>query len=102
MAAAGAAGSLKLLPPLQAAATNAQTHSEEAEALLGENRSSEYLRRARQDALLPKAPEFAESARSGALRISPMPAPQRVKRKLVPRRGFCSLAPGNGRPDCGA
>jgi hypothetical protein len=45
--------------------------------LVGENRSADYLRRAREDKLQPKPAE-------------------RVKRKIVPQRGFCSLAPGSG------
>ena len=50
----------------------------------------------RKDKFLPKPPVFAESSQSGAVKISPMPLAERVKRKIVPQRGFCSLAPGNG------
>ena len=31
-----------------------------------------------------------------AVTISPMPLAERVRRKIVPRRGFCSLSPGSG------
>jgi hypothetical protein len=54
----------------------------------------EYLRRAQGDKYLPKAPVLAESYQPAAVRVSPMPLSERVKRKLVPRRGFCSIAPG--------
>jgi alpha-L-fucosidase 2 len=48
------------------------------------------------DKFLPKPPVVTESSRSGDVRISPMPLAERIKRKIVPRRGFCSLAPGSG------
>jgi hypothetical protein len=84
--AASVAGSLKILPPLLESESNPQSPP----AASGDNRSTEYLRRARSDQFLPKPPEFAD------VPISPMPLAERVRRKLVPRRGFCSLAPGNG------
>ena len=45
---------------------------------------------------LPKPPVVADSSQSDAVKISPMPLAERVKRKIAPRRGFCSLAPGSG------
>jgi alpha-L-fucosidase 2 len=51
-------------------------------------------RRAQADAYLPGPPVFAESYASPAVRVSPMPLAERLRRKLVPRRGFCSVAPG--------
>jgi alpha-L-fucosidase 2 len=53
-----------------------------------EIRSTEYLRHAKSDQFLPKQPEFVNAT------ISPMPLEERIKRKIVPQRGFCSLAPG--------
>jgi hypothetical protein len=55
-----------------------------------DNRSADYLRRAQGDKFLPKPPVLV------AVSISPMPLAERVRRKIVPRRGFCSLAPASG------
>ena len=55
-----------------------------------DNRSAEYLRRAQQDRFLPKPPAPVRS-----YPISPMPLAERIRRKIVPQRGFCSIAPGN-------
>jgi len=59
-----------------------------------EIRSAEYLRRARADKYLPGPPVFAESYQSPAVQVSPMSLAERLKRNIVPRRGFCSIAPG--------
>ena len=53
-----------------------------------EIRSAEYLGRVKSDQFLPKPPEYANIA------ISPMPLEERISRKIMPQRGFCSLAPG--------
>lgn len=53
-----------------------------------EIRSTDYLRRAQSDQFLPKPPELVNGT------ISPMPLEERINRKIVPRQGFCSLAPG--------
>jgi len=53
-----------------------------------EIRSNDYLRRMQSDQFLPKQPEFVNDT------ISPMPLEERIKRKIVPQQGFCSLAPG--------
>jgi hypothetical protein len=95
-AAAGLAGSLDLLPSLSASAEDSQPPSGQTAAPPGDNRSADYLRRAQEDKLLPKPPAFADSSGPGDVRISPMPLAERVRRKIVPRRGFCSLAPGSG------
>src|ERR1017187_6724348 len=92
-AAAGLAGSLKFLPSLTAAESDSQTSSGKTP---GENRSADYLRRAQEDKFLPKPPVVADSSGPGDVRISPMPLAERVRRKIVPRRGFCSLSPGSG------
>ena len=91
--AAGLAGSLKFLPSLKAAESDSPTPSGKAS---GDNRSADYLRRAQKDKFLPKLPVVADSSQPDALKISPMPLAERVRRKIVPRRGFCSLSPGSG------
>ena len=85
--AAGLAGSLKFLPSLKAAEGDSpKSPAPGAE----ENRSADFLRRAQSDQFLPKPPV------SVAASIPPMPLAERVRRKIVPRRGFCSLSPGSG------
>ncbi len=53
-----------------------------------EIRSPGYLHRAQSDQLLPKPPRHAHVA------IPPMPLEERIRRKIVPQRGFCCLTPG--------
>jgi alpha-L-fucosidase 2 len=55
-----------------------------------DNRPPEYLHRLKDDPFLPKAPLAA-----APYPLSPMPLSERVRRKIVPRRGFCSIAPAN-------
>jgi alpha-L-fucosidase 2 len=88
--AAGLAGSLKLLPSVRADDSSPTKSRRAAGPAPAENRSADYLRRARADRFLPKTPAFANTT------IPPMPLAERVRRKIVPQRGFCSLAPGNG------
>ena len=94
--AAGLASSTKLLEPLLAA-QNAAPEPAQAAAkgppAQQEIRSAEYRQRAKQDKYLPKPAVVRES--SGSVHISPMPLAERVQRKIVPRRGFCSIAPGS-------
>ena len=52
-------------------------------------RPVEYLHRVQGDPFLPKMPLPART-----YAISPMPLAERVRRKIVPQRGFCSIAPG--------
>jgi alpha-L-fucosidase 2 len=59
-----------------------------------EIRTSEYLNRVRADKYLPGPPVFAKSKLTPAVQISPMPLEDRIRRKIVPQRGFCCLAPG--------
>jgi alpha-L-fucosidase 2 len=54
-----------------------------------EIRSAGYLRRAQSDQLLPKSPEYIN------VTVLPMPLKERVRRKIVPQQGFCSLTPGS-------
>jgi alpha-L-fucosidase 2 len=94
--AAGLAGSLKLLPPLEAAESGPQKPTGQTGALPEGNRSTDILGRAQQDQFLPKPPAVAQSSRPGAIQIAPMPLAERIKRQIVPQRGFCSLSPGSG------
>lgn len=59
-----------------------------------DNRSADYLRRVRRDELLPKPPAIRDSSGT-EVKISPMPLSERVQRKIVPRRGFCSISPAS-------
>ena len=59
-----------------------------------EIRSADYLRRVRSDKYLPQLPVFAESYQNPAVQIASMSLAERIKRKIVPRHGFCSIAPG--------
>ena len=100
-AAVGLASSPKLIAPLTANESSPQKPSQISSRISGQTgaiqddiRSADYLRRVQGDAFLPKPPVFAESYRSAAVQISPMPLAERIKRKIVPRRGFCSIAPG--------
>jgi hypothetical protein len=86
----GLAGSLDLLPSLLAGESSPPKSSGQTGAPPEDNRSADYLRRAQGDKFLPKPPVLV------AVSISPMPLAERVRRKIVPRRGFCSLAPASG------
>src|SRR5271157_6428139 len=88
-AAAGLLGSLKISPTLAEAESDPQKTSEQTGAPMTDNRPAEYLQRVRGDSFLPKPPAPARS-----YPVSPMPLAERIKRKIVPRRGFCSIAPG--------
>jgi alpha-L-fucosidase 2 len=83
---AGLAGTMELSPLLAAAEKESPQKDVQAE----DNRPDEYLDRVKGDPFLPKAPEFGRS-----YPISPMPLEERVRRKVVPQRGFCSIAPGD-------
>ena len=82
-------GSLEVSPTLAAAESDPRKTSEPAGAPAADNRPAEYLHRVRGDSFLPKPPVPARS-----YPISPMSLAERVRRKIVPRRGFCSIAPG--------
>jgi len=87
-AAAGLVGTLTISPAIAESAPKKTSEPSGAPPL--DNRPAEYLHRARGDRFLPKKPAPARS-----YPISPMPIAERVRRKLVPRRGFCSIAPGD-------
>jgi alpha-L-fucosidase 2 len=78
-------GSFKISPLLAAA----EKESPKTAAPLADNRPTEYLKRVQRVPFLPKPPEVGK-----LYPISPMPLEERVKQKIVPRRGFCSIAPG--------
>jgi hypothetical protein len=85
--AAGLAGSLKALEPFAAEASSTPVPTGAAKT---DNLPPEYLRRVQQDRFLPKPGVPART-----VPVSPMPLAERVKRKIVPQRGFCSIAPGS-------
>jgi len=80
---------------LQLTACNSQNQSSGSIVSGDEEiRTSEYLNRVRADKYLPGPPIFAKSKQTPAIQISPMSLKERIKRKIVPQRGFCCLAPG--------
>ncbi|MGC9969025.1 MAG: glycoside hydrolase N-terminal domain-containing protein [Bryobacteraceae bacterium] len=87
-AAAGLVGSLNASPALAAAEGDPQKTSERTGAPPVDNRPAEYVRRAQKDPFLPKLPAPGRS-----YPITPMPLAERIRRKIVPQRGFCSIAP---------
>lgn len=94
---AGLAGSSDLIPTLTASESGPQKPSRISGprgAAHGEIRSADYLRRVRAEKYLTKPPVFAGSKLMPAVRISPMSLAERLRRKIVPENGFCSLAPG--------
>lgn len=89
-AAAALISSLEISPTLVAAESDPRKTSGQAGAPLPDNRPAEYLQRVRRDPFLPKPPAPARSCP-----IAAMPLAERVRQKIVPQRGFCSVAPGN-------
>jgi alpha-L-fucosidase 2 len=93
---AGLAGPSDLSIPAAAVDAGKLKRSENsrpAGAASKEIRSAQYLRHARADESLPKAPVKVEAYGQGGVSISPMSVEERVRRNIVPRRGFCSIAP---------
>ena len=88
-AAAGLMGSLEASAALAAAEDAPQHTSQQGTTPPADNRPAEYLRRVRKDPFLPNPPATATSNA-----ISPMPLAERIRRKIVPQRDFCSTAPG--------
>jgi alpha-L-fucosidase 2 len=84
--AAGLVGSLEISPLLAAD----EKESPKTGAPSADNRPAEYLNRVQGDQFLPDPPEAGRS-----YPISAMPLEERVRRKIVPQRGFCSIAPGD-------
>ena len=97
--AAGLVGTLKVLEPIAADGSppaNSAPAPVPGTATQADNRSAEYLRKAQGEPFLPKPPVVAEG--SGTLKLSPMTLADRIKQKIVPQRGLCSLAPRQRRP----
>jgi alpha-L-fucosidase 2 len=84
-AVAGLMGSLEISPLF----AETEQESPKTGALLADNRQAEYLKRVRGVPFLPKPPAAGRS-----YPIPPMPLGERIRRKIVPKRGFCSIAPG--------
>jgi alpha-L-fucosidase 2 len=85
-AAASLLGTLEISPLIAAA----DKESPEPGVPTADNRPAEYLDRVQGAPFLPKPPKIGKP-----YPISPMPLEERVRRKIVPQRGFCSIAPGN-------
>jgi alpha-L-fucosidase 2 len=81
----GLAGASSLLLPVQGCDIKPSRFSGAEQK---EIRSAGYLRRVQSSRFLPKPPKFFSP------KISPMPLEERIRRKIVPQRGFCCLAPG--------
>jgi len=88
-AAAGLLGSLEISPILATAEGDPQIPSAQTGVAPPDNRPAEYLQRVRRDPFLPRPPAPARS-----YPIAPMPLAERISRRIVPQRGFCSIAPG--------
>ncbi len=84
-AAVGLVGSLELSPLLAAT----ENESPKTDAPSEDNRPEEYLNSIQEGQFLPKSP-----ATGRPYPIPPMPLEERVRQKIVPERGFCSIAPG--------
>src|SRR5665647_2350871 len=85
-AAAALVGSLELLPSF----VTDQKKPPKKGAPLADNRPAEYLKRVQGGPFLAKLPEAGRS-----YPIPPMLLAERIRRKIVPQRGFCSIAPGD-------
>ncbi|HEY6907062.1 MAG TPA: hypothetical protein VI230_06305, partial [Ignavibacteriaceae bacterium] len=92
---AGLVGSSSLLLTTVAGCNeNSSQNSGRKRVVQKEIRSDEYLKRMKSDKSLTKKPVFAESYLPEKSLIKSMPLKERLKRNIVPKRGFCSLAPG--------
>ncbi|HEV2324210.1 MAG TPA: glycoside hydrolase N-terminal domain-containing protein [Terracidiphilus sp.] len=93
---AGMASSSNLTLPAIGEETAEQKHSRNSRPLTvapEEIRSTELLHRARAEKYLPKAPVIRPVNGAADVSISPMPLEERLRRGIVPQRGFCSVAP---------
>lgn len=88
-ATAGLIASLTVEPALIAAEKNPAGTPEQAGQASSEIRHAESRLGGWRSSLQPKQPAPARSRP-----ISPMPLAERVQRRIVPKRGFCSLQPG--------
>ena len=87
--AASLAGSLKLTFPFAASGMSSKKSS------LISNHISESPEAYQADKYVHKLQAFEESYPSPAVQVSAMSLTERLKRKIIPRRGFCSIAPGS-------
>jgi hypothetical protein len=95
--AAGVASSPGLLTPILASETGSTESTQTSQQVARapeEIRSAEYLRRAREDKFLPKMPAYTDTYLSG-VKIVPMALEERLRRGVVPQRGFSSITPGS-------
>lgn len=94
---AGIAGTKTMMAPLLTAESKAST-IEKARAKASirpkELRSADYLRRARSLKFPEKSLAIRKSETAAGVLVSAMPLEERLKRNVVPKKGFCSLAPG--------
>ena len=98
VAAVGLAGSARVIAPRKASGNPSSAPAAtpaSANIPSTDNRSADYLQRGQGEPFLPRPPLAAR-----AYPISPMPLAERVRRKLVPQRGFCSIAPGDLVSEC--
>jgi len=94
---AGIAGTQTFIAPLLAAETKSTTSSSanpKPSATPKELLSKEYLQRARSEKYPPKLPAIRKSETAAGVSVLPMSLAERIKRNVVPRKGFCSLEPG--------
>ena len=93
---AGLAGSSSLLlTTAEGCAREASRPSGQVSGASEEIRTADYLSQVRADKYVPKLPVFAESKLTPDVRILPMSLKERLKRNVVPQRGFCSFTPGS-------
>ena len=85
-AAAGLVGAMEISPIL--ASSEQETSKPKGQST--DNRPAEYLDQVQENPFLPDIPKAGKS-----YPVSPMPLDERIRRKIVPQRGFCSLTPGN-------
>jgi alpha-L-fucosidase 2 len=94
---AGIAGAQSVIAPLFASDNKASTKTlakAKTQAPPKELRSTEYLKRAKSEKLPAKLPAFRKTEAAAGVSVSSMSLAERLKRKVVPRNGFCSLEPG--------
>jgi alpha-L-fucosidase 2 len=89
-AAAGLVGTMNVPSVLTAGEGDPQARPVPPKTRPVDNRPARYIRRAQKDPFLPKPPVPGRS-----YPITPMPLAERVRRKVVPRRGFCSIGPAD-------
>jgi alpha-L-fucosidase 2 len=99
--AAGFIGSIGFVSPLSLNRKNIKKTSDIQERVTLSKKgrrlnlySANYRRQVSTDKYSPKKPVFAKSKLKPEVKISPMPLEGRLKRDIVPKKGFCSTIPG--------